>query len=97
MVICEIELPSDLQVNQQYGRVAWGVRAIYESYTGWFRYESTTELYPTPPSPVYPEPGELVGVDSLGRGWYRVLVDGVPVGFVDRSSLAPAPPDALPG
>lgn len=42
-------------------------------------------------------PGELVGVDSLGRGWYRVLVDGVPVGFVDRSFLAPAPPDSLPG
>jgi len=43
------------------------------------------------------DPGELVGVDSLGRGWYRVLVDGVPVGFVDRSFLAPAPPDSLPG
>ena len=41
-------------------------------------------------------PGELVGVDSLGLGWYRVLVDGVPVGFVDRSFLAPAPPDSLP-
>ncbi len=41
-------------------------------------------------------PGELVGVDSLGLGWYRVLVDGVPVGFVDRAFLAPAPPDSLP-
>ena len=41
-------------------------------------------------------PGELVGVDSLGLGWYRVLIDGVPVGFVDRSFLAPAPPDSLP-
>lgn len=42
-------------------------------------------------------PGELVGVDSLGRGWYRVSVDGVPVGYVDRSLLAQAPPDSLPG
>jgi len=41
-------------------------------------------------------PGEPVGVDSLGQGWYRVLVDGVPLGYVDRSFLAPAPPDSLP-
>ena len=43
------------------------------------------------------DPGELVGVDSLGRGWYRVSVDGVPVGYVDHSLLAQAPPDSLPG
>jgi len=42
-------------------------------------------------------PGEQVGVDSLGRGWFRVLIDGVPVGYVDRSFLAMAPPDSLPG
>ena len=41
-------------------------------------------------------PGEPVGVDSLGQGWYRVLVDGVPLGYVDRTFLAPAPPDSLP-
>ena len=41
-------------------------------------------------------PGEPVGVDSLGQGWYRVLVDGVPLGYVDRAFLAPAPPDSLP-
>ena len=42
------------------------------------------------------DPGELVGVDSLGLGWYRVSVDGVPVGYVDRALLAQAPPDSLP-
>jgi hypothetical protein len=42
------------------------------------------------------DPGEPVGVDSLGQGWYRVLVDGVPLGYVDRTFLAPAPPDSLP-
>jgi hypothetical protein len=42
-------------------------------------------------------PGDQVGVDSLGRGWFRVLIDGVPVGYVDRSFLALAPPDSLPG
>lgn len=42
-------------------------------------------------------PGDIVGVDSLGRGWYRVSVDGVAVGYVDHSLLAQAPPDSLPG
>ena len=57
----EIELPPDLQVSQQYGRVPWGVRAIWESYTGWFRYESTTELYAVPASSVHPELVEMAG------------------------------------
>ncbi len=46
----EVKLPPELAVSEQYGRVAWGVRAIWESYTGWFRYESSTELYATPRS-----------------------------------------------
>jgi alkyl sulfatase BDS1-like metallo-beta-lactamase superfamily hydrolase len=61
----EVKLPAELGVSEQYGRVMWGVRAIWESYTGWFRYESTTELYATPASTVYPELGALVGVDTL--------------------------------
>ena len=57
----EIRLPEELMVSEQYGRVAWGVRAIWESYTGWFRYESTTELYALPPRAVYAELAELAG------------------------------------
>jgi hypothetical protein len=38
-------------------------------------------------------PGELVMVDSLIRGWYRVLVEGRAVGYVHRSTLAAAPPE----
>ena len=51
----EIRLPPELALDEQYGRVEWGVRAIWEGYAGWFRYESTTELYAVPPSRVYPE------------------------------------------
>ena len=69
----EVELPPHLELNQQYGRVDWGVRAIYESYTGWFRYESTTELYATPPNAVYAELGQLIGADALAeRAYARV-------------------------
>jgi alkyl sulfatase BDS1-like metallo-beta-lactamase superfamily hydrolase len=42
----EIELPAELEVGQGYGKVAWGVRAIWENYAGWFHHASTTELYP---------------------------------------------------
>jgi hypothetical protein len=38
------------------------------------------------------DPGDAVQVDSLRRGWYRVLVDGRPKGYVHRSSLDEAPP-----
>ena len=61
----EIELPPELEVSQVYGRVPWGVRAIYEYYTGWFRYESTTELFEVPPRDVYPEVAALAGSDAL--------------------------------
>ncbi len=36
-------------------------------------------------------PGEVVQVDSLARGWYRVMSDGLPVGYADRRLLADAP------
>ncbi len=57
----EVRLPPELEVSQEYGRVPWGVRAIWEAHTGWFRYESTTELYGVPPEAVYAEIGELAG------------------------------------
>jgi alkyl sulfatase BDS1-like metallo-beta-lactamase superfamily hydrolase len=40
------------------------VRAIWEEHAGWFRYESTTELYDVPPAAIWPELLELAG----GRG-----------------------------
>jgi ribosomal protein L37E len=37
-------------------------------------------------------PGDAVQVDSLSRGWYRVLIDGRVAGYVHRSNLDPASP-----
>jgi alkyl sulfatase BDS1-like metallo-beta-lactamase superfamily hydrolase len=42
----EIELPPDLRVGQGYGTVSWAVRTLWESYVGWFKLKSTSELYP---------------------------------------------------
>ncbi|GAB5450643.1 MAG: hypothetical protein Hals2KO_09710 [Halioglobus sp.] len=57
----EIALPSELEVGQGYGKVAWGVRAIWENYAGWFHHESTTELYSVPASAVHADLVELAG------------------------------------
>jgi hypothetical protein len=41
-------------------------------------------------------PGEAVMVDSLRRGWYRVLADDHTLGYVHRSNLGAVPPTARP-
>ncbi len=61
----EIELPPELEVGQGYGKVSWGVRAIWENYSGWFHHRSTTELYAVPQSDVFSDLVELAGVDAI--------------------------------
>lgn len=56
-----IALPEHLAIPQGHGKVPWIVRAIWEEHLGWFRYESSTELYAVPPSALYPELVELAG------------------------------------
>jgi glyoxylase-like metal-dependent hydrolase (beta-lactamase superfamily II) len=41
----EIGLPDELSVGEAYGRVDWSVRAIWETYAGWFHQHSTLDLY----------------------------------------------------
>ena len=45
----EITLPEHLDLGQAYGRVDWSVRAIWETYAGWFHQHSTLDLYGAPP------------------------------------------------
>ena len=37
-------------------------------------------------------PGEAVLVDSLIGGWYRVVIDGQPIGYAGGSNLSEGPP-----
>lgn len=61
-----VTLPDDLALPQLHGKVSWIVRAVFEEYTGWFRFESTTELYDVPPSAVWSDLVELAGgLDGL--------------------------------
>jgi len=57
----EVDLPTELALPQLHGKVPWIVRAIWEEHTGWFRYESTTELYAVPQTAVWRDLIELAG------------------------------------
>ena len=61
-----INLPPELRVGQGYGKVAWGVRTIWETYMGWFHLQSSTELYPVTASAAIDELVLLSGVEESG-------------------------------
>jgi alkyl sulfatase BDS1-like metallo-beta-lactamase superfamily hydrolase len=65
-LMAEIQLPEQLEVGQGYGKVSWGVRAIWENYAGWFHHRSTAELFSEPQTAVH---GDLIalagGVDPV--------------------------------
>jgi alkyl sulfatase BDS1-like metallo-beta-lactamase superfamily hydrolase len=61
----EIELPPELRVGQGYGKVSWAVRTFWEEYVGWFKLQSTTELYPDPAPAALAELVEVAGVDCV--------------------------------
>ena len=61
-----INLPPELRVAQGYGKVAWGVRTIWETYMGWFHLQSSTELYPVTASAAIDELVLLAGVEESG-------------------------------
>ena len=60
-LMSEITLPPEMEVGQGYGKVSWSVRAIWESYGGWFHHRSTTELYSVPQSSLANDLVELAG------------------------------------
>ena len=72
----EIRLPPELRVGQGYGKVPWAVRTIWETYVGWFKLQSTTELYPDSSGAALADLVQAAGVDkaleraeaALGRG-----------------------------
>lgn len=74
-LMVEVQLPPELDLPQQHGRVSWAVKSIWEYYATWFHFDKTTELYPVPASAVYGDIIEAAGADALtvkARGY----VDG---------------------
>jgi alkyl sulfatase BDS1-like metallo-beta-lactamase superfamily hydrolase len=71
-----IRLPAELAIPQGHGKVPWIVRAIWEEHMGWFRFESSTELYHVPPQAVFGDLIELAGGDAPVLARARAHLDG---------------------
>ncbi len=56
----EIKLPSELELGESYGKVAWSVRGIYEGYVGWFDLNPAT-MYAAAPTVADKDLVELAG------------------------------------
>ncbi len=99
-LMSEIELPPELEVGQGYGKVSWSVRAIWETYAGWFHGRSATELYPVAPSAVHSDLVELAGgPEAVARRAGEHLEAGQPVEAILLAEIAldaaPDNPEAL--
>ena len=57
----EIKLPEELALSEGHGKVSWNVRSIWDHYSTWFKFESTTELYSVPVRTLYSELAEMGG------------------------------------
>jgi alkyl sulfatase BDS1-like metallo-beta-lactamase superfamily hydrolase len=85
----EIRLPPELDVGEGYGKVSWDVRAIWESYLGWFHQRSTTELYATPASSVHGDLVELAGgPDAVAKRAREKLEAGAPLEALHLAEIA---------
>ena len=96
----EISLPEALKIGEFHGNVRWAVRTIWEEYSGWFHYDSTTALYGVPRSSVYTDLAELAGgaANIAARASAR-LADDKPLEAIHLLDIAlgaePAHPQAL--
>jgi alkyl sulfatase BDS1-like metallo-beta-lactamase superfamily hydrolase len=61
----EVTVPEHLDVGEGYGKTSWNVRAIWETYAGWFHHQSTTELYDVPATMVAADVVDAAGADAL--------------------------------
>jgi alkyl sulfatase BDS1-like metallo-beta-lactamase superfamily hydrolase len=77
----EVRTPPELTLTEEYGKLAWNVRAIWHEYTGWFDpARGTTELYGVPPSSVAPAIADLAGgADRLAERAKAFLTEGKPL------------------
>jgi alkyl sulfatase BDS1-like metallo-beta-lactamase superfamily hydrolase len=60
-LMAEIRLPEELKLSEGHGKVSWGVKSIWEGYSGWFGLESTTELYAVAQNAVHAEVVAMAG------------------------------------
>ena len=96
----EIKLPENLKIGEFHGKVSWAVRAIWEEYSGWFHYDTTTSLYGVPRTSVHADLAELAGgAAALAQRARQKLNDGRPLEALHLLDVAldaePSSADAL--
>jgi glyoxylase-like metal-dependent hydrolase (beta-lactamase superfamily II) len=95
----ELTPPPELQLTEEYGRVAWNVRAIWHEYTGWFDPDrGTTELYGVAAASVAPALVELAGgVDRISERARQFVSEHKPLEALHLLDVAlAAVPDSGP-
>ncbi|MSO88343.1 MAG: MBL fold metallo-hydrolase [Acidimicrobiia bacterium] len=99
-LMAEVRLPEELSLGEGYGKIGWAVRAIWESYAGWFHARSTTELYPVPAAAVAPDLVALAGGigPMLARAQARIdageLVEALHLAEI-AEQVAPEDPEVI--
>src|SRR5579862_114349 len=85
----EIRLPEELKIGEFHGKVSWAVRAIWEEYSGWFHYDSTTSLYGVPRSSIHSDLVELSGgAGALAARARKYLKEGRPLEAIHLLDIA---------
>jgi alkyl sulfatase BDS1-like metallo-beta-lactamase superfamily hydrolase len=94
----EIKTPPELTLTEEYGKVAWNVRAIWHEYTGWFDpARGTSDLYGVPPSSVAPAIAELAGgAERLATRAKDFVAEGKPLEALHLLDIALAAAPASP-
>lgn len=76
----DIRLPEALALGEFHGKVSWAVRTIWEEYSGWFHFDSTTSLYGVPRASINNDLARLAGgAGSLGALAREKLNAGEPL------------------
>jgi alkyl sulfatase BDS1-like metallo-beta-lactamase superfamily hydrolase len=96
----EIKLPEALKIGEYHGKVSWAVRSIWEEYSGWFHFDSTTSLYGVPRSSISTDLAELAGgAKALAARARKKLAEDRPLEAIHLLDIAlgaePAHADAL--
>ena len=74
-----IQLPNELALSEERGRLAWAIKSIWEYYAGWFHFDKAAQLYAVPASAVYSDVVGISGVAPLLSKADAYLNQGKPV------------------
>ena len=71
----DVKLPPSLDVGEDYGKIAWSVRGIYDAYIGWFDGDPAS-MYPVSPDEAYAElTRQAGGADRVAARAQTLITD----------------------